>query len=82
MRSLVWVLLAAAAAAACTRVPPPNCPAAVAATPAEVAIAAAVPKPPELDDPAVISQSRAFLDAFDRADTATFEAMQGPTFVR
>ncbi|MBA3821448.1 MAG: methyltransferase domain-containing protein, partial [Deltaproteobacteria bacterium] len=32
--------------------------------------------------PAVISQSHAFLDAFDRRELATFDAMLGPTFVR
>jgi SAM-dependent methyltransferase len=77
MRSVLLLLLLAG----CPKAPEPKCPqqpAPVVTAPAPVA----APKAPDLDDPAVISQSRAFLDAHDKADLAAFRALAGTTFVR
>lgn len=74
-------LLVLASVVGCTQAPPPKCPEA----PAPVAAAPttpAAPVAPELDDPGVISQSHAFFAAFDKADTATFQALVGPGFVQ
>lgn len=76
------VLAAMLVLAGCPKAPEPRCPEPpVAAVPVAAAVPAA-PKPPELDDPAVISQSRAFLDAHDRADLGAFQALAGRTFVK
>jgi ubiquinone/menaquinone biosynthesis C-methylase UbiE len=77
MRSVLVLLLVAG----CPKAPEPKCPqqpAPVMTAPAPVT----APKAPELDDPAVISQSRAFLDAHDKADLAAFQALAGPSFVK
>jgi len=77
MRWLPAVLLLVA----CPKAPEPKCPEQPAA-PVTAAVPPPAPKAPELDDQAVISQSHAFLDAFDKADSAAFKALIGPTFVR
>lgn len=68
------------ALAGCPKAPPPKCP--DPPPPQVVAPPPAAPKPPELDDPAVISQSHAFLDSVDKADPAAFQRFVGSTFVR
>jgi hypothetical protein len=77
MRSMLVLLLLAA----CPKAPEPKCPEQPAPQPAAAPITSQV-KAPELDDQAVISQSRAFLDAHDRADLAAFRALAASTFVR
>ena len=76
MRSVLVLLVLAG----CPKPPEPKCP----AQPLPVAAPAPPPAPtlPELDDQAVISQSRAFLDAHDKADLAAFQALAGSTFVK
>ncbi|HLL22819.1 MAG TPA: class I SAM-dependent methyltransferase [Kofleriaceae bacterium] len=67
-------------AVACAKPPTPNCPTQpVVASPAPEP---ATPKPPELDNAAVISQSHAFFDAHDKADLAAFQALVGTGFAR
>src|SRR5688500_17429190 len=75
MRSMLLL----AVLAACPKAPEPRCP----QQPAPVsAPAPAPPKAPDLDDAAVISQSRAFMFAFDTADFTAFKALAGSAFVR
>lgn len=76
MRSVLVLLLVAA----CPKAPEPKCPQPVPVVAAPAPVAA--PKAPDLDDPAVVSQSRAFLDAHDKADLAAFRALASPSFVR
>lgn len=64
--------------AGCPKVPEPRCPQAPPVAPVPVP----TPKAPELDDQAVLSQSRAFLFAFDNADAGAFDALVGAAFVR
>ena len=77
MRSVFVLLLLAG----CPKAPEPKCPQQpppVVAAPAPVA----APKAPDLDDPAVVSQSRAFLDAHDKADLGAFRALASSSFVQ
>jgi SAM-dependent methyltransferase len=75
MRSVLLL----AVLAACPKAPEPKCP--QQPVPA-AAPASAPPKAPDLDDQAVISQSRAFMFAFDTSDLAAFKALAGSAFVR
>ena len=72
MRILLLALVA------CTRPAPVTPPV---AQPAGCPPAPAVSQPPVLDDPAVIAQSRAFLNALDARDIAVFQDLVGPGFV-
>ncbi len=85
MRSLLWVSWVwCIAAAACTHAAPVKCPEPVqpvAAVPGSGEPQPPPPRAPDLDDPGVISQSQAFLAAFDKADIATVRSMLGASFV-
>src|SRR5688572_30644389 len=77
MRLLALLLLLTA----CPKAPEPKCPE---QPPVQAVVppAPVAPKAPELDEQAVISQSRAFLDSSDKADVAAFRRFVGSTFVR
>ena len=77
MRSLALVVVLAG----CPKAPEPRCPQ-PAPQPRAAPTPPAAPKAPELDDEAVISQSRAFLDTVDKADISGFQQLAGRTFVR